>query len=147
MICQNALDPVGPPGSRNDFVAERQTGKVVPPPAPFSEAWGSDVTHPGPTGPRSFHALISYAIYRPDDRLDYIKLSLLSLQALLVCDLEKWRTKYETSGKYNRLRKCQAPDCNGTFAILNGSARSHVSTCAILEIFLIILHILIFAID
>lgn len=40
------LNLVGPPGSRDSFMAVRQTGKVVPPPAPFSEARGTAVTSP-----------------------------------------------------------------------------------------------------
>lgn len=45
-------------------IAPRQTGKVAPPHPVYFSGHGSDVTHPGPSRTRGFHALISYATCR-----------------------------------------------------------------------------------
>lgn len=106
-------------------------GKLCSPPAPFSECpgHGSDVSHIGDRPDRgSFHALISYATCRPDDRLRGIILP-LSPRASPVRDAREIRlpvrrmiTPRKKKKKKKKRIKSQEPDCSDTFAILNGSA-------------------------
>lgn len=75
IVCQNSRSRWSPGLARRLRVGATNRESCAPTRAIFrGSGHGSDVTHPGPTGPRSFHALISYATCCPDDQFDYIKL-------------------------------------------------------------------------